>query len=156
MPERSYIRDEPQPELNLSSRRDQFVFLPLNSAGIQPVGPVGDISSRITWMMLISAAAWASKQTTTKWGRCYWLKVAAKSVKPEPSVLDVSLVCSAEIFRRLRMIKWHADEFTVHEHDMLTSQTQKEKLAFWGGCGLVCKSISQNAWLLIPSKIISL
>lgn len=60
----------------------------------------------------------------------YWLKVAAKSVKAEPSVLDAGLVCSAEIFRRLRMIKWHADEFAAHEHDMLTSQPQTEKLAF--------------------------
>lgn len=44
--------------------------------------------------------------------------------------MDVGLVCSAETFRRLRRIKYHADEFAVHEHDMLTSELQKEKLVF--------------------------
>lgn len=57
----------------------------------------------------------------------YWLKAAADPVKP--SVLDVRLVCSAEIFGRLRMIKWHADEFAVREHDMLTSHRRKSQVS---------------------------
>lgn len=57
----------------------------------------------------------------------YWLEAAADPVKP--SVLDVRLVCSAEIFGRLRMIKWHADEFAVREHDMLTSYRRKSQVS---------------------------
>lgn len=89
-------------------------------------------------MIWISAPDWASKQTTTK----EYAALLAESSCWSCETRAFCFGCQACLFCRniqaARNDQMACRRFAVHEHDILTSELQKEKSGFRGVCGLVC------------------